>query len=405
MHIRRLLAVAALFAVHIFAAGAARAAEMVLFDNPGLAGRQLTVRGYTPDVAATGFNDRASSASVRSGNWEVCTDADFRGFCAILTPGDYRVLDARFNDRILSAREAGATVLDTGSGRPNYLPRGAIDVFGQPGFRGRTMRLDRDAPDLTGTGFNDRASSLIVVEGTWELCTESGFTGACRLYAPGRYPDLGYGMDKQISSVRQVRSRAEPPVAAGGPGAPPPTSPPRLILFDNDNLRGRSIAISDGIADLQRAAFNDAAASMVIEGGAWEVCTDAYFRGECRVMGPGQYRRLDPALYHTISSARAAPLPPVATPPVVQRERRPGPDIELFDVSNFGGRRFATERDVADLEVRGFNDMARSMIINDGEWELCSDGGFKGRCTVFGPGRYANLRELNDQISSLRRMH
>ena len=113
-----------------------------------------------------------------SGNWEVCTDADFRGFCAILTPGDYRILDPRFNDRISSAREAGTTVME--GGRPNYLARGAIDLFGQQGFRGRTMRLDRDAPDLTGTGFNDRASSLIVAEGTWELCTGPGFTGACR---------------------------------------------------------------------------------------------------------------------------------------------------------------------------------------------------------------------------------
>ena len=382
------------------AAVAAQAAEMTLYENPGFGGRQLTLRGYTPDISGIGFNDRALSIAVRSGNWEVCTDADFRGFCTSLAPGEYRLLDPRLNGRILSAREVGTTAAD--AGRPRYEPRGTIEMYGQAGFRGRMMQLDRDAADLADVGFNDRASSLVVIEGTWELCSDAGFGGNCRTYVPGRYPDLGYGMAKQVSSARLVRMRVEPPVVHGGGWAPPPgaVSAARVVLFDGDNLRGRSVAISDNVVDLEPTGFNDYTASMVIESGNWEVCTDAYFRGQCRIMGPGQYRRLDPTLYRSISSVRIAPVAPV-----VQRERRGGPDVELFEDRDFGGNRFATQRDVPDLDVRGFNDKAKSIIVNEGQWEMCIDGGYSGRCVVFGPGRYADLRGLNNEISSLRRIN
>ncbi|MFS8086432.1 MAG: beta/gamma crystallin-related protein, partial [Acidobacteriota bacterium] len=302
--------------------------------------------------------------------------------------------------RISSAREMGATAAEVG--RPRHEPRGGIEMYARPDFRGSTIQLDRDAPDLAATGFNDRASSVVVTDGTWELCADADFGGTCRTYVPGRYPDLGYRMARQVSSARLVRSRVEPPAVHGGGWTqqPGPAGAARAVLFGGDNLRGRSMAISDNVVDLQSTGFNDDTASMVIEGGSWEVCTDAYFRGECRIMAPGQYRRLDPVFYRSISSVRLAPAAPVA-----QRNRRGDPAVELFEDVNFGGNRFGTQLDVPDLDVRGFNDRARSMVVHEGQWEICVDAGFNGRCVAFGPGRYADLRRLNSEISSLRRMN
>jgi hypothetical protein len=81
----------------------AQAAEMTLYENLGFGGRELTFRGYPPDINRTGFNDKASSIAARSGNWEVCTDADCKGFCASLAPGDYPVLDLRGLDNAVSS--------------------------------------------------------------------------------------------------------------------------------------------------------------------------------------------------------------------------------------------------------------------------------------------------------------
>ena len=52
----------------------------------------------------------------------------------------------------------------------------------------------------------------------------------------------------------------------------------------------------------------------------------------------------------------------------------------------------------------GFNDRTASLIVYTGQWELCTDDGFSGRCSVFGPGRYAGIGGLSNQISSLRRV-
>ena len=90
-------------------------------------------------------------------------------------------------------------------------------------------------------------------------------------------------------------------------------------------------------------------------------------------------------------------------------EQRPQPlpqaAVELFDEIEFRGRRFNALRDIPDLDPTGFNDRASSMIINEGRWEVCVDGGYRGRCAIFGPGRYGDLGALRNEISSLRRVN
>ncbi|HEX7437221.1 MAG TPA: beta/gamma crystallin-related protein [Caldimonas sp.] len=203
MNAGRTLRTTAIAVFGCVAAMLAGAAEITLYEHPGFAGGQLTLRGYTPNIANTGFNDKASSIVVASGRWEVCTDADFKGTCVTLTRGEYPALDRRLNDRISSARETGSFGENRGS--YNDYGRGAIELFAQPDFRGPSLRLDRDSAALDASGFNDRASSVIVGSGTWELCSDNGFGGNCRTYAPGRYADLGYGMARQLSSVRHTQ--------------------------------------------------------------------------------------------------------------------------------------------------------------------------------------------------------
>jgi hypothetical protein len=294
-----------LLAATLLATGAisAQAAEMVLYDNPGMTGRQLTVRGYMPDISSFGFNDRASSISVRSGTWEVCTDAQFRGFCATLQPGDYRALDPRFSDRISSAREVGESMVQVAP--PPNDRRASIEMFSGRGYRGRSVTLDHNAWNLNELRFNDRAASVVVREGTWELCSEGGFRGTCRVFEPGNYAELGPGLSREISSARLV---------------------------------GSTPARRDYQATL--------------------------------------------------------------TPPPAVR-----PNVELFEGKNFDGSRFGVVRDADNLDARGFNDRANSMIIHEGQWEMCSNAGFNGRCRVFGPGRYADLGRMNSEISSVRRIN
>ena len=80
------------------------AAQVILYQHEEFGGGSVRVDATIPDFAPLGFNDRASSAIVERGRWEVCEDAGFRGRCTILSPGRYTSLvPLGFNNRISSA--------------------------------------------------------------------------------------------------------------------------------------------------------------------------------------------------------------------------------------------------------------------------------------------------------------
>jgi hypothetical protein len=203
-------------------AGGAYAAEMTLFTGPNFRGSDLTISGEARNLERSGFNDRTESVIVRSGRWEVCSDADFSGYCTVMGPGEYRLLEGPLYRRISSAREVAPVAYDDRYYRygsteayprvdtyPRVIeaPRGrysALEVFTLPGFRGSTMRFDGSATTLDNAITNDGVSSLIVREGVWELCTGTDNTGTCRVYEPGRYPRLGSFEGAPVGSLRRV---------------------------------------------------------------------------------------------------------------------------------------------------------------------------------------------------------
>jgi uncharacterized protein YcfJ len=88
-------------------------------------------------------------------------------------------------------------------------------------FRGRAFTTDHPVGDFGRFGFNDRASSVVVDHGRWEVCEDDRFRGRCVVLRRGSYDSLrALGMERRISSVRPVDDRgrydneAPPPVAA-----------------------------------------------------------------------------------------------------------------------------------------------------------------------------------------------
>ncbi len=396
----------------------AQTAEITLFEYGGFGGRSLTLRGYTPNLEQIGFNDKAASIVVRSGTWQLCTDANFGGTCVTLSRGEYRNLDGRIDGQLSSAREVGSYSNETGN-YGNYR-RGSVEIFDNTDFQGTSILLDRDSGNFSNNGFNDRARSIIVHDGTWTLCSDRGYGGNCRTYTRGRYANLGRGSAGEISSARMSGGDADAPYVHGGGaivGGQVATGgyvgSGRVILFDQDQLNGRSIVVTENIVDLGNTGFNDETMSIVVEGGSWEVCTDAFFRGQCRIMKPGHYRRLEPTLFRSISSLRAASGANGdfinQTKPFLVDGRERGRvgnrvAVELFEHDNFQGRRLASGRSISNLEPENFNDLASSIAVYEGRWEFCTDADFGGRCVVYGPGRYPKLWGLNDQLSSFRRV-
>ncbi len=101
----------------VLAAQAVQAAQITFYEGEGFRGRAFTTERAVDDFRDDGFNDRASSVVVDSGDWVVCDDVGFRGRCAILRRGAYNSLRALgVDNRISSVRPA-----DRDRGRGDYI--------------------------------------------------------------------------------------------------------------------------------------------------------------------------------------------------------------------------------------------------------------------------------------------
>jgi uncharacterized protein YcfJ len=84
-----------------------------------------------------------------------------------------------------------------------------ITFYESEGFRGRAFTADKTVWNFERYGFNDRASSVVVDRGRWEVCEDARFEGRCVVLRPGSYDSLArIGMNNRISSVRPVSRNA-----------------------------------------------------------------------------------------------------------------------------------------------------------------------------------------------------
>ena len=78
--------------------------------------------------------------------------------------------------------------------------------------------------------------------------------------------------------------------------------------------------------------------------------------------------------------------------------------ITFYQTDGYGGRWFSTDREIRNFRRFGFNDVANSVKVRGGRWEVCTAPRFEGRCVVLRRGDYPSLREagLDERISSAR---
>lgn len=188
-------------------------AQVTFYEQEGFEGQSFTTKRQINDFESYGFNDRASSVVVLRDRWEVCEDARFDGQCVVLRPGRYDSLEAMGlnypissvrlvsrNTRVHESRYAPAPA-------PVYADNTAqhVTFYEREGFQGRTFSTREQVGNFERYGFNDRASSVVVLRDQWEVCEDARFNGRCVVLRPGRYPSLAaMGLNERVSSVRAV---------------------------------------------------------------------------------------------------------------------------------------------------------------------------------------------------------
>jgi hypothetical protein len=79
--------------------------RLVLFDDTGFRGRSFVVDTMTPTLRA--LSNRAGSAKVYGGAWELCDGAGFRGRCQTVGDSVPDLARIGLRDRVSSARPVG----------------------------------------------------------------------------------------------------------------------------------------------------------------------------------------------------------------------------------------------------------------------------------------------------------
>ncbi|MBC7708724.1 MAG: peptidase inhibitor family I36 protein [Rhizobacter sp.] len=326
-------------------------ARLQVFEARDFRGRTNTIEQNVADFDQ-GRSPIGSPASaiVTGGTWEICTDYNFGGRCQALPPGRYNDLGAQLNYRIVSARVldqprplpvpappppppvavqvdpfaaiigaiAGGVIANSGNNNPPapYPPgapggRTRVDVYADVDFRGQALTLNDDVDNLRNSGLNDRIQSMRVSGGNWEACEDRNYGGSCMVFGPGDYRRLPPQMDQSISSIRRVGG-GDPNWSGLTPGgqnytmmdANAPRSRHPVWLYADSNFRGNTLRAVGDVADLGNSGMNDKASSIFISLGNWQFCEDSNYRGQCFILGPGQYSDVPQGMNDQISSFR-----------------------------------------------------------------------------------------------------
>ena len=84
-----------------------------------------------------------------------------------------------------------------------------IVFYEHDGFAGQSFSAERSTDNFQPYGFNDRASSVVVLRDRWEVCEDAQFRGRCVVLRPGRYASLSaMGLNDRVSSARVVNTDA-----------------------------------------------------------------------------------------------------------------------------------------------------------------------------------------------------
>ncbi|MEM5515526.1 beta/gamma crystallin-related protein [Henriciella sp. AS95] len=183
---------------------------------------------------------------------------------------------------------------------PRYGNRGGeAIIYSNSNFTGRSLRVTGPIPRLADYRFNDKASSIRVTGGAWEVCVDANYRGRCEVveFHEGRLNEVR--LNNKITSIRPVnygyRSRndrydrhdrygRDNDYNRGNRYGYGARYNAPLVLYQDPNFRGNALPINGAVPSLGQLRFNDKTSSIAIQSGAWEVCTDGNFRGRCEIV-------------------------------------------------------------------------------------------------------------------------
>jgi Beta/Gamma crystallin len=299
---------------------------------------------------------------------------------------------------------------------PQEAKMAHVILFEHAQFHGQHKHVFGPEPNLNAADdnyFNDKVSSLVVLEGNWAFFPDSGFKPAPypAILGPGSYRGLPAGIkNDDMSSLQPVDAL---PTVFGEPVHS------HVILFEHANFHGahKHVFVQEPNLNAQDDSyFNDKVSSLSVLAGDWIFAADSDLMHRYPpILGPAfdAAGSLAPAGFPFvefvgIKNDDMSSLAPVSMFPTVRSPRVE--QVLLFEHANFHGAHkhvLVAEPNLNAPDDNFFNDKVSSFVILEGEWIFCSDWQFEnpyanGR--QFGIGTYPFVGDVgikNDDMSSL----
>jgi Beta/Gamma crystallin len=207
---------------------------ITLYSKENMQGQKHTYAGSMPRIKDFAINDFAQSVKINGGEWVLCENSGGKGKCETVRNNITALRSIGLGGAISSlypASEWQTSDLDGGGyGGAGYGSGGSgygsnderyynngnrrgnarypqLVLFEGYGFTGQRMTLDRESADLRDTYFSNRASSVRITAGAWELCDGAEFTKTCRVVDRDVDNLADIGLDSLITSVRPIANR------------------------------------------------------------------------------------------------------------------------------------------------------------------------------------------------------
>lgn len=156
-----------------------------VYEHQDYRGASQTFDRAVPNLGQVGLANQITSVRIERGEWQACTGANFGGDCTILRGDDDDL--GNWSDRIVSLRPTSGGQASTGGWGGYRDPRSGsgsrILLFADTDFAGRSETFYQAVPDLSRFGLANQVRSLRVEGGGgWEVCTEAGYGGECKVF-------------------------------------------------------------------------------------------------------------------------------------------------------------------------------------------------------------------------------
>jgi hypothetical protein len=292
-----------------------------------------------------------------------------------------------------------------------------IILFEHINFHGAHKHVVHDEPNLNASDdsfFNDRVSSLAVIEGNWAFYPDANFRGRPYpvILGPGLYPrvDAVQIKNDDMSSLLPVTT---PPTVRGAP------LDNHILLFEHANYHGAHKHVFTPEPNLNASDdnyFNDRVSSLAIFQGNWLFFANSGFSPPPYppVLGPAEVvEQRRPGGYPFVPNVGIrnddmSSLEPVNRQPTVRNPELLQEGVTLFEHASFHGAHKHVLRAEANLNAPDdnyFNDRVSSLVVFSGQWDFFRNSNFQ---TSYGVVLSKNIYPFvgdvgirNDDMSSL----